>query len=67
MSGWKVLGWSAIAAYGALMFLRLVAHHTWTTETLLQRCEEREREARKKRQSPPDEEPVAGVLRARLD
>ena len=66
MSGWKVLGWSAIAGYAALVFLRLVADQTWMTETLLRQSEEREREARRKRQHPPEEEPVAGVLRGKL-
>ncbi len=67
MNGWKVLGWSAVAGFGALVFLRLVAHHIWVTETLLDRVDEREREAYEKRRTPPDDsEPVTAVYERKL-
>lgn len=66
MNVWKVLGWSAVAGFGALVFLRLVSHHIWVTETLLDRLDHREGEARRKRNAPPDDEPVTGVFKTKL-
>lgn len=66
MNGWKVLGWSAVAGFGALLFLKLVSHQIWVTETLLDRLESREREAQRERNAPPDDEPVTGVFKTKL-
>ncbi len=66
MNGWVVLGWGAVAGFGALLFLRLVSQHILVTETLLDRFESQEREAQRKRNAPPDDEPVTGVFKTKL-
>lgn len=67
MSGWKVLGWSAAAGFGALMFLKLVADHIRAVERLLDGAEKREREAYEKRRTPPDDsEPLTAVYERKL-
>ena len=67
MNGWEVIGWSAVSGFGALLFLRLVSHQIWVTEVMLDRLEDQEREAHRERQVPPNEEPVTGVLAAKLN